>query len=569
MALVEMQRRRKLWNDLVALEREYRGKVAAAVREWEDAHPELRELNAAILDREIRLNDLREEIKERRRLARSGRAEVAKLQEQAKALVEELRAMRQHRKALRGAFDRSELRKMLTALDAECITRANELARNSGLYWPNYGEVLDAWQVARRKSRASGNTLHYHDSKNREKVTVRYQYGLPVSEALACRDTRLQIEPVPEEAFTSPCRGLRRKLARTRIRIRVGSDESRRPVWLELPMVMHRPLPPNGKIRTASILREKIADTWRWKAVITVHEANSVCQATNIDRSIRAVGVDVGWRVLERGLRVAYWYDTDGNHGELIIPEETLHEFRRLRDLQSIRQQNFNETCEWLTKWCGVNALPEWFNIASVRFPRQLAVLFKRWNESRFDGDEEAFDRLADWHRKDLHLWRWQEHLRDQILRRRREQYRIFAASLARNYDAVAIEDLDMPGMIRKPDPENGTLGSLPEDWYRQVASLYSLREAIKNACTRDKVMVLEVPPEMTTLRCHVCGHEERFDAACQIRHTCSNCGALWDQDYNAARNILERGLSQIAATCEQEMNLRKKPKFVRRKRRS
>jgi hypothetical protein len=34
---------------------------------------------------------------------------------------------------------------------------------------------------------------------------------------------------------------------------------------------------------------------------------------------------------------------------------------------------------------------------------------------------------------------------------------------------------------------------------------------------------------------------EEPFEAADQVMHTCSHCGARWDQDVNACKNILMR----------------------------
>jgi hypothetical protein len=568
---MEMRRRQQLWNALVELERSYRTKALPLIQEWEASHAPLRQVLLQIADKEARLESVREEIKRRRKQTRSGKADVEELRAEARALAEELRGLRARKRELRSLLDRAQLNEKLAPLEAERERRANELAVSGGLYWANYGDVLDAWHVARRKPVARGRdwtqALHFRCWDGTGQVTVRYQYGLPVAKALACQDTRLQIEPVPEEAWTHPVRGVRRKLARTKIRLRVGSDESRRPVWLELPMVMHRPLPVNAKIREASAIREKVADSYRWKVTITVDESGPAQKCSDG----KTVGIDFGWRRVRDGLRVAYWYDTDGNHGQLVIPENTLSEFARLDDLRSIRDRHFNEMREWLASWLRGRKVPEQLaeataNLCDWRSPARMAALYRRWE--RFDGDDEAYDRLTDWHRKDTHLWRWGRHLEDQLIKRRREQYRIFAARLAREYSFVALEALNLKNMIAKPVPEDGTQGSLPEDWYRRVAALHSLRQIIKATCAREGVAVLEVRAELTTQWCHACNHEERFDAAPQIWHTCRRCGTPWDQDYNAARNILERGLSQITGGLEQETDLRKKPKCVRRKRR-
>ena len=50
--------------------------------------------------------------------------------------------------------------------------------------------------------------------------------------------------------------------------------------------------------------------------------------------------------------------------------------------------------------------------------------------------------------------------------------------------------------------------------------------------------MGVEVPCAATTITCHACGAETRWDAARYLSHRCE-CGAIWDQDHNASVNIL------------------------------
>ena len=44
-----------------------------------------------------------------------------------------------------------------------------------------------------------------------------------------------------------------------------------------------------------------------------------------------------------------------------------------------------------------------------------------------------------------------------------------------------------------------------------------------------------------TTSTCSLCGSLEEWDQATELVHKCSNCREEWDQDENAARNILAR----------------------------
>ena len=109
------------------------------------------------------------------------------------------------------------------------------------MYWCNYDDVIANYETARKRALREGRELRFHGWDGTGKVTVRYQQGLPVAEVQGV-DRRLQIDPVDPLAWSSPHRSERRKLARSRVRIRVGSD-GREPVWLELPVVLHRALP--------------------------------------------------------------------------------------------------------------------------------------------------------------------------------------------------------------------------------------------------------------------------------------------------------------------------------------
>src|SRR5882724_4703737 len=49
-----------------------------------------------------------------------------------------------------------------------------------------------------------------------------------------------------------------------------------------------------------------------------------------------------------------------------------------------------------------------------------------------------------------------------------------------------------------------------------------------------------------TTRECHRCGQLCEWDQAADLTHTCEHCGATWDQDDNAALNLLARGVTSI-----------------------
>lgn len=331
--LEQIKERSRLWNKLVEIEQAYREKVRNELAVPNDRSAELA----------AELSSIREEIKGKRKASRTSKVDVSDLQKQAKAIKEELAQVRAEVKEEKKRIAK-EKRGRLDELEAERRKLQKEAQQESNLYWCNYDDVINAYQVARQRAMREGKRLRFHRFDGTGKVFVRWQKGLSI-EALSS-DTRLQIEPVPEGAWYSPKRSDRRKLARTKVRIRVNS-EGRKPVWLELPMVMHRPLPDKGVIRNAAVIRERIGDKFRYKLVITV--AFEPMPHKPVGEG--AVGIDLGWRNVEGGLRVAYWKDEDGNGEALVLPNRLVSQFKKVDELKSIRDQHFNDAKNVLTLW--------------------------------------------------------------------------------------------------------------------------------------------------------------------------------------------------------------------------
>lgn len=62
--------------------------------------------------------------------------------------------------------------------------------------------------------------------------------------------------------------------------------------------------------------------------------------------------------------------------------------------------------------------------------------------------------------------------------------------------------------------------------------------------------VVVAVPPQYTSQNCHQCG--QIVKKALSVRtHACGECGAVLDRDYNAALNVLAKGLKQYPAALE------------------
>src|SRR5690606_20002748 len=106
----------------------------------------------------------------------------------------------------------------------------------------------------------------------------------------------------------------------------------------------------------------------------------------------------------------------------------------------------------------------------------RLAALALRWRQERFAGDEAGYTLVETWRKRDRHLWEYEANLRDQLLARRREQCRRFAAHLARTYGEIVLEDFDLRQVASGDGREEQYAGARHQ---RQLANVAGLRQAI------------------------------------------------------------------------------------------
>ena len=337
------------------------------------------------------------------------------------------------------------------------------------------------------------------------------------------------------------------------VRIRVASTRGEQlPVWFEIPVVIHRPLPPNGMIRSAALIRERLALTWRYRLILTVACANP---PSCVSGERPNIGIDIGWRVMAEGLRIAFWADTLGSHGDLVIPPSDLAEFAKIGELWSILDKRFAEIRSAVLAWRVANQIPEGLlphfeRVAKGQLRESLLRLLDEWQRNRISGDDEIFEELLAWRKKHIHLWTWAVNLRDQLARKRLDVFRRFAATLVKGYGTIFLERFDLRSFSRISPPEIQRISFGGK--YRVIAAPGILRQVIENACRRTGVKVEGIKGRNTTKACNVCGRIEEWNVAKQITHTCS-CGATWDQDYNAAVQILRAGQAQVGMGAAQE----------------
>ena len=452
------------------------------------------------------------------------------------------RALREARQKLR---EDVEFLKITDLINERGLELTRSARKYSKVFWGSYLLVEDAAMAAKRAPLYDGPEPHDPRYVGRFRgegsLGIQTQGGLAAEKAFG-EGTMLRIAPLNEEAWHSPVRGVRRRLSRTVFSLRVGSDEHRGPIFARFPMVMHRPFPDGSVIKRATVHCRKHADREEWSVEFTVDvpETMRLCGKGT-------VAIDIGWRVLPDGIRVASWVGDDGGSGEFVLSNKDISSLQYATKLRSIRDQSFDRArATLLVLLEPLSELPPWLLDAKKTLPlwrniRRLAELSVAWREKRFSGDEAAFDALEAWRYDEHHLWRWEANQRIGALRRRRDIYRVFAKDLSSHYERVIWEDFDIRDVAERADVAEETGENLVARTNRQMIAVSDFRRTVMLAFTTRGGSSETVKGARTTITCNVCGLVEKFDAATYISHTCTGCGTLWDQDENAGHNLLRR----------------------------
>jgi len=334
---------------------------------------------------------------------------------------------------------------------------------------------------------------------------------------------------------------------------RVKGEPAMSRVYATFDFTYHRDLPSDSSIKYIEISRRRVGVDYRWFVHFVL--ARPSWNPGDLAQS-GTVGIDVGWRKTPDGLRIATWAGSDGREGELVLPTWWLQEQSRVNSMQALRKTNFNEAVELLREWLktqDADALTERLRDArahlhSWKSERRLANLVRRWKDEKsgLPGEDETFAAMERWRNRDLHLLKFESHLRDQLGEGRRDLYRKFAAMLSRNYATARLESIDLR-TFHIERSEGMTEQQKRAKMYVRHAGLSDLVKSITQRMRHTE----KVDPTNTSAACNECGSVSYSvkDKAALVRK-CSSCHSTFDRDRNAARNILGVNQSPRPQMC-------------------
>lgn len=526
-----LDNRHTLWNKLVEIDRDFREKSSQIITPIQSDYQ--------VLDQEIK--NLQDSVKAIKRKTRStAKEETRTIKDTIKELkVKRKEAYQEFKRLKHEAIEREK--PLLDCLNNERKEKVKQLRSESGLHGFNFDDVIhNIYDVARIKAMKQGTLLRFKRYSKNGKIAVRPYSSFPLYGSDIHRvNTIFYIEPVNQELYNSPIRGVRKKASVTQCHIRVGSADKGKPIFVTLPMVYHRPLPMDGKINAINVKRHYIDHKPIYECLITVTYA---IEAPSVNPS-SCVAVDLGWRMTKDGLRAAYATDKDNKTMECIVAQRQLNEFDTIRGLSSTRQKHFNDCIHVIKAWIANKNLPDWLidAVAYIDKWKSYTHIFELYNaflQHEKSGNQEIVSYLEAYIERENHLRIWQSNLQDQVIAKRNYEYQNFAAKLANMYDVLVLEKLSITDIVKHQKAIIGSQQSTALDRNRTIVAPYVLKTILINAFTSRGKQFVEVNASYSTKVCHHCGALEEVHQS-SIMHTCTQCHTVWDQDYNACLNLL------------------------------
>jgi hypothetical protein len=277
---------------------------------------------------------------------------------------------------------------------------------------------------------------------------------------------------------------------------------------------LHRPLPDDGRITWAWVIRRRVGVRYQYELQITIE--SSAFTARQKTEGWSAIALDIGGRDLPTGdTRVAYWVDSNGKRDELLLPRwrrssptRRMHgrpfvpnDLRKVEEIESIRDKRLDAIRGLLAEYATMPWLPLQLRelIAPVgrwRSPLRFGALLRDWERHEHDGV--AYAALAAYWRRDRHLSDWAANERRRYFARQKTLYRDFAAQIANSYTTIVIAKRDYRLERRPPERATAAEGRASRKVMRMAAP-GKLRSCVLEAARARGAHVVEVVLEGDT----------------------------------------------------------------------
>lgn len=507
-----------LRNELVAIERRYEEDnaalwrtipdVAAAAAAVDQATAAVETVAAEVLAARVRNQSTAASPADRERLKQARQARA-----QAKAALKDVKARwRDEQRRLRAALDDKKKHAMgKDALYADFVVER-------GLSWATHNDVLAKHRISARRVGEQRRAGHAAEQRFRRwtgegTLTVQVQRQPDGTR----RDVWSLDEGQPSGQWTGKARrvGEQQTDRHRTLRLSLGRGRGHGPHTITLPVVVHRPLPPDADVSDVRITRRRAGTGFRLSVTFTC----LLPPPEVLDGGV-PVAVAIGWTGVGRGaVRVARISTPFGvpdpapphfgqppylgvmrpsaGSVDVVAPAQWRILLERVEDLRRHRDHLLDDCKAKVVDALADTAVAETVGATAAevqrwRSQRRMALLVGRWPV-----DHPLLGALLAWRARDRHLWDYEYNLRDQVIARRRDVWRNVATWICSQASVVLVDCPPLAELRQKPSLD-------VEDDYQtrgaracaQFAAPGELRAAIVTAAERRGVRVIDVRSE-------------------------------------------------------------------------
>lgn len=512
-----------LWNRLVEIEAGARAKYRDLMAE----DSAIAAIEARIAEMSDQIEAMKTERAARRQAARKKAVDTTDLPITETAAV--VKVLRAEAKDLR-TVARERMAEPLRALEMDrrkAVADARRESAANGLWWGNYNAVIAAFDGARAKAMKTGRPVQPRHYDGTGRLTVQIQGGMTPEELFTSERSEVEVIERPR-SDGKPTRW-------QTLRLTAWSRPGER-YLLSIPILIHRPFPPGCRIKAATLTRRRTAPGHiEHAAVFTVAIDEEIPQRL----PARRAAIDIGYRVTTAGLRVAVLTDDAGGIEHVTLPPQILRRMDLCERIQSEIDDALNTAWprftgrDWSEAPEAMAEVIESLRRARRPHPRHLVRLRAAWSEDWQAEEREELDAML---REDLRERRRLAQTRARALGHRKDWMRKTVAGWLRRYGEIVVDGHDLR-IVRESHGEESPLPDIVRRNQR-LAAPGELRAWLIDAGKRAGVKIT-IHKGKSTWACHSCGTEHKPVHADDLIHRCRHCGSVWDQDENAARNML------------------------------
>lgn len=429
----------------------------------------------------------------------------------------------------------------LQALELARRAEVKNARQNSGVWWGNYNFIVRAFESARSAALRRGSSVRRRTEGGSGRLTNTLQGGAAVEHLFDGSLSQIFIRHPQDKAWSAESRGTRRRLQRTTLTatIFVRSGERRNVTW---PMIMHRSIPLDALVKNVVVTRRKIGERWKWAVSFTC--TRTIDGEIPPSTSNKLVAVDVGWRRVSDGLRVATVLPSNGEPRFIILPHEILNSFAFINELRARIQESAQHGIDLLQKLNSDNYGAPYSDLLKAfqsREERKYHYLleFCRGKFFREQPIDAIDSQIIRWRREYLRSTNWLINQQRKVVARRNHYYQNSIIDIVSDVSELIVSDIQLSKLVDQGH-QDLTSEFFPRraHYYRIVAAPSRFMRIMEAQSAKRRIMLhkIEVKHPVPCQRCGSTVRKSRADALTQV---CGTCDAEFDIDVAACQNLL------------------------------